>query len=108
MGAKAKDSKQVQRARRKLLNQLADEKAKINEMSLLQMRQANRQWLDRHREDRINIKDRTIKLFDENKHPARTKSKFIFDLMRALNPSQDEKMLFEHLAGRISHEPRES
>lgn len=99
MNQKAKESAQIKKYRRKLQKQLENEKTQMTEAALKKAKDSMQLWISRHQSERINLKDKTITLFDENRHPARTESKFVHDLFSrirhdtnsALQPPQQEK-----------------
>ncbi|ADI38687.1 putative uncharacterized protein [Waddlia chondrophila 2032/99] len=97
---KAPESYQVQKARRKLLKQMEAENKQINEKAIDQMKKAIHIWIDRHQSERIALQDRPIRLFDENSHPAKTKSKFVNEMLCILK-DEKEKEVAKSLAGRI-------
>lgn len=82
--AKAKESTQVHKARKKIQQQLDAAEKKLNPDALQAMRRIIQKQIARHQSERINLKDRTIKLFDENQHPAKTESRFISKLLHEL------------------------
>jgi|EndMetStandDraft_5_1072996.scaffolds.fasta_scaffold533107_1 hypothetical protein len=97
--AKAKESPQVIKARRKLEKQIANEHKRINDQALEKMAKMIENWLTRHKEERIPLKDKTIEQFDKNKHPAGIKSKFILEM---LNQLKQEGTHTKPLDGRIT------
>lgn len=101
MSKKAQESAAVKRAREKLKKRFAEEDEKTSERAIEQMKQAIRIWLARHAEDRVNLMDKTIKLFDENKHSAKTKSKFVGDLLKRIKHDSPEPEDTNQLRGRI-------
>lgn len=98
MGSKAKESYQIQKARKKLARQFEAEDQLINEKALGQMKQAIQIWIGRHQSERVPLKDLAIELFDENKHSAQVQSRFVKEMLTRLKkPSKKLK----ELAGRI-------
>ena len=87
MVAKAKESYNIEKARRKLKKQMDGEHARINVQALQKMTKAIEHWIDRHKSDRISLKDKSIHLFDENKHTAIPKNKYITNLITSLKGS---------------------
>lgn len=85
----AKESPQIRRYRKKLREQLDHEHEIMTQAALLKTKQALQQWLSRHEYDRISLDDKTITLFDENRHPEPIHSKFVkklFDQIRSGTP----------------------
>lgn len=94
MTVKAKESPEIQKARKKIKRKLQQAERKMNPEALIAMSFLIKEQLNRKKEERINLKERHI-TFDENKHPAKT-SKFINKLIRQI------KHTTEHdLEGRI-------
>ena len=99
---KAPESYQIQKARKKLLKQMEAERELINEKAINQMKQAIQIWISRHQSERVALQDRPIKLFDENSNPAKTKSKFVNEMLSTLKGSEKkEAAKAKPLAGRI-------
>lgn len=86
--SKAKDSAQVQKYRRKLEKQIAIEKSKINPEKLNEIKKSIHKWITRHSNERIDLKDKTVRLFDENEHPAQTQSKYVQHLLNQLQKQE--------------------
>jgi hypothetical protein len=84
MVAKAKESSQVNKARKKLQQQLAKADKRINKDALKKMRSLIEEQLARHKDERIPLHKRQIVLFDENQHSAKIESKFITRLIHQL------------------------
>lgn len=102
---KAEESYQVQKARKKLQRQFEKENKRIDEKALIQMKHAIQIWIKRHARERVALKGRPIQLFDENKHPAATKSRFVRDLITQLKGApRKETSRSKGLAGRIKKE----
>ncbi|MFQ5729023.1 MAG: hypothetical protein ACE5GN_01510 [Waddliaceae bacterium] len=101
MGIKAKESRQVQKARKKLEKQLEAEHKLVNKKALDQMKKAIQIWIKRHKEDRIALLERPIELFDENRHSVQTKSKFVSHLIEKLRKEANKTLSFKRLIGRI-------
>lgn len=99
MTTKAKESIQVQRARKKIEQQISKSEKMTSPESLDSMRKMIQRQISRHSKERINLKNRDIVLFDENKHPAKTESKFVHSL---LNQLQHPKKSKSPLGGRIT------
>lgn len=84
MAVKAKESAQVQKARRKLKKQLGGENKRVNKKALEQIRETMKRWIRRHDGERINLMNKTFTLFDENKHTERSHDRHIQALMQRL------------------------
>lgn len=99
---KAPESYQIQKARKKLMKQMEAESALINDKAINQMKQAIQIWIDRHQSERVALQDRPIKLFDENSNPAKTKSKFVNEMLTTLKSGEKKKAeRARSLSGRI-------
>lgn len=102
MSGKAKESVQIQKARKKIKQQIASADKKINEGALLAMSKTIRLQISRHASERINLKEKIVTLFDENRHPAPTQNKFISKLAKQIKANPSDKNL-KKLEGRIFH-----
>ncbi len=100
MATKAEESYQVQKARRKLEKQLQEENKLINEKAIEQMKKAMAIWLQRHKDVRVKLHER-LELFDENRHSAKSKSKFVAQLTKKLQKPPAKPKPLKPLAGRI-------
>lgn len=101
MVAKAKESKQVEKARRKLKMQIQEEHQLVTETALREVSQDIKNWISRHAQDRIKLKQKEISLFDENQHPAKVHSRYVKHLLHDLAlpvPPREEN----NLEGRIT------
>jgi hypothetical protein len=93
MKQKEKESPQIKRYRRKLKEQIEHEHEIMNEAALKKVKQSIIQRLTRTNYERISLQDKTITLFDENRHPEPIHSKFVNQLFaqirdgKPLNPS---------------------
>jgi hypothetical protein len=101
ISGKAPESYQIQKARKKLIKQMEQENKRINKKALNQMKQAIQIWISRHEPERVALQDRPIQLFDENTHPAKTKSKFVTDLLQSLEEKGPKAPSLKTLSGRI-------
>ena len=81
---KAKDSKQVERARKKLRKQIKEEHKLINSQALKNVGNDIKKWLSTNSKERLKLKDKRIELFDENKHSEKVRSRFVKDLLNKL------------------------
>jgi|688.fasta_scaffold25629_9 hypothetical protein len=91
--AGANESPQILKARRKLQKQIDAENSKITAHALQRMAKTIEFWLDRHKRERVKLKDKSITLFDENRHPAKTQSKFVNHLLKNLQQEITPKPL---------------
>lgn len=82
--SKAKESPQVQKTRAKLKQRLKIEHSQITSKALNDVCDAIRKVLARNHPKPKNLKQKEVTLFDENKHSAGTKSKYILKLHRLL------------------------
>lgn len=87
MVERAKESKAVQKVRRKLEKIIETENKSITLDSLKEMSRNIQKWINRHQDLRINLQEKNIKIFNENQSPAQVKSKFVHQL---LNQIQDD------------------
>lgn len=100
MPAKAKESPQIQKARKKIKQQLKAAEKRMNAEALQTMSRLIKEQLSRQKSGRIDLKDRQITTFDENQHPAKTESKFVLNLIHQI---KDGKINTENdLEGRIT------
>lgn len=81
---KTKESAQVQKFRRKLQKQLEKEHAKMSDAALKKVKETLLIKLSLQRDSRINLRDKTFSLFDENRHSAPIESDFIQNLFSEL------------------------
>lgn len=77
---KEKESPQIKRYRRKIKEQLEHEHEIMNESALKKAKQSIIQRLNSNNAERISLQDKTVTLFDENRHPEPIHSKFVNDL----------------------------
>lgn len=91
MNSKAKESAQIRKYRRKLKKQMESETALMNETALKKVKESIQLWISRHSGDRINLQDKSISLFDENRHPARTESAYVQNLFAQLRKEAERK-----------------
>lgn len=101
MATKAKESRQILKARKKLKNQIAEESKFINANSLEKIRKTIHYWLSRHSNERVNLKSKAITLFDENRHSAKPQNKFILSMLKNLKTGPSAKKTTKTLTGRI-------
>lgn len=98
MGTKAKESQQVMKARKKLERKIASENRHMTKESLDKMALLIERQLIRHADERLNLKSKDIQLFDENRHSAASKSKFVNHLLSNLKAESKKQ---KSLKGRI-------
>lgn len=102
MATKAKESPHIEKARRKLQEQLASEDSRITPAALEKMSNAIKTWISRHSQERISLKDKEFTtLFDRNQHPATVKSRYVSKLLEELKSKPNKP---SGLEGRITHE----
>lgn len=102
MSTKAKESKQVERVREKLKKQLSIADKKVTQAALEKTRSDIAAWIQRHASERLTLKSKSLSLFDENKHPALSKSPYVKHLAHFLKTATSSKK-GKSLKGRISH-----
>ncbi len=101
---KAKESPQILKARQKLQKHLAAADKHVNPDAIKAMKRLIERQLTRKQPDRIDLKAKNVTLFDENKHPAKSQSKFVSGLLRQLkHPSPKKKP--KQLEGRVKAIP---
>ncbi|MBT3394274.1 MAG: hypothetical protein HN411_04100 [Waddliaceae bacterium] len=71
--------------RRKLEKKLSEEKKLFTEEALKKASYSMRMWITRHAGKRISLKDKDIKLFDNNKHTAKISSRYINKLRKQIS-----------------------
>lgn len=82
---KAKESPAVQKARQKLKKRIQQEKKKFSPEVLRKITAALEYELARGSKERIHLKDKEIRLFDENNHPAAIRSRFVLNLLQDIS-----------------------
>lgn len=104
MATKAKESKQVEKARKKLKLQIQEEHKFVTENALRRVSQDIKNWISRHSHERVKLK-KNISLFDENQHSEKTHSRYVKHLLENLStPLISENPPESNLNGRISKE----
>ncbi len=93
MGTKAKESQHVMKVREKLEKKISKEQKRLNQEALDKMARLIERQLVRHAGERIDLKSKEIQLFDENRHPAAVKSKFVDHLLSQLKAQKGPKPL---------------
>lgn len=84
MVSKAKESKQVEKARKKLKLQIQTEHELLTATALQKVSQDIKTWISRHAQDRIKLKQKDISLFDENQHSEKIHSRYVKHLLEEL------------------------
>ena len=100
IATKAKESLQVQKARRKLEQQLQATEKRTNSEALNKMDRLIQEQLRRQKSNRVNLKKRQIASFDENRHPAQVRSHFILNLIKKIEGEKQTPISI--LEGRIT------
>jgi len=88
MPSKASDSPQVERARKKLRKQFEKENQKIHPETLSMIRKQIESWLSKNSKNRINLKEKTITLFDANQHSESPHNIYVLNLLDTLKKGQ--------------------
>ncbi len=99
MATAAKESSQVSRARKKIKQMLSEEKSQVTPEAIQEATSFIRNWIARHHDERITLKDKTIVVSEEG-----VKSKYVLHLMQRLSqtPAIPAKSKSKGLGGRIS------
>ena len=84
MVTKAKNSRQVEKARQKLESQIDEEHQLVTDRTLKKMSHDIKNWISRHNQERIKLKQKDISFFDENQHPAKVHSRYVKHLLQEL------------------------
>lgn len=104
MAVKAKESKKIEKIRKKLEKVLNEEHRHFNSETLREVRNSIKKWINRHESERISLENKTFKLFDENEHPSETKSYFVKHLLSDIEQeSEVEEEERSKLLGRVTH-----
>jgi len=90
MSKKAPESENVKRSRRKLRRLLEEQDELMTEKAIEKIKEGINRWISRHGNERVKLKDKSIKLFDENKHPAKEKRPYVKHLMQELRHEIEE------------------
>jgi hypothetical protein len=80
--SKAKESAQIQKARKKIQRQIEAAEKRITPESLSKMTLLIHRQLSRSSPERISLTTKSITLFDENRHSAKTESRFVRKLLQ--------------------------
>lgn len=99
MSTKAKDSPQIQKARKKIKEQLKLSEKRMNTQALLAMSLLIKEQLKRQKTSQINFKKREIKQVGSHPVYAKTQSKFILKLMNQIKEAENKQKI--ELEGRI-------
>ncbi|MEC7839312.1 MAG: hypothetical protein VX777_04655 [Chlamydiota bacterium] len=104
MATRAKESKQVNKVRKKLEKVLQEEHSHFNRKALDEVRENIHKWIARHEPERVSTEEKTFTLFDENRHPCEVKSNYVKNLMdNLMHESKEEEKA--SLLGRVSYRP---
>ncbi len=112
MTVKAKESRQVEKVRRKLAKVLEEEHSHFNKENLQNVRASIHKWLNRHETDRFDSAEQHVEAeeriftFNENKNPSEVRSKFVLNLLNELKNEEHEHD--DTLRGRIKKSDFES
>lgn len=90
MSSKANESAHIKKYRKKLEAQMNKEKQLLSSEAIAKTKNSIHHWIQTHSKERLDLKSKTIDLFDENKHPAALKSKFILKLATKLKNNQQK------------------
>ncbi|MFA6915910.1 MAG: hypothetical protein WC222_05900 [Parachlamydiales bacterium] len=83
----AKESSQVERARKKIEKRLSEQSSHVTPDSIKESANVIRGMIERHQEERIPLHDKGIALFDANHSSATVKSRYVLKLMKELTTS---------------------
>lgn len=103
MPIKRQPSTQVEKYRRKLEHSITEEKKLLNIHAIENTKNTIHQWLNAHKNERINLKHKSINVFDENEHSAAPKSKFILNLISQIKANKNISSTRKFKASRIDH-----
>jgi hypothetical protein len=98
VGIPKKESPQVQRARKKLQGILEAEKKQRTPERLQEATKNILHYINRNAQERKPLEDRSIQIFDGNKHPAKTQSNYVNTLLEKLRTESGSS---QTLKGRI-------
>lgn len=97
---KAKESYHIAKAREKLKQQIDRKDKLFTPKALERIRITMHNWIAKHAAERVNLKSKDIKLFDENRHPAKIENKFILNKLKNLKTRAGTSAA-SNLSGRI-------
>lgn len=97
----AAESRQVQKARRKLEEQLIEERKKVTPETLAKMVKEIQHYIQRHVGDRETLKAKEITLFDENRHAAKVLNPYILALRTQIEAGKISAATARPLRGRV-------
>ena len=75
----------------------------LTQQALERIRKTMHGWIARYATERINLKSKDIKLFDENRHPAKIENKFILNKLKSLK-TKAKIPAVSSLTGRIKQQ----
>lgn len=105
MKVKAKESPQVQRAKKKLEKEMAKEAGRINPEALEKTRSVMKREISRHEADRSKSSDLTVTLWDENKHSEISHNRHVKHLFNELRKAASNEPSPEILKERVRFQP---
>lgn len=91
----AKESNQVERARKKIQEKFTEENEQVTPTTINEAINSMHYWIHRHQSDRISLKKKNIA------HNADVKSKYVLHLMQQLQGKIPSKKTTGKLKGRI-------
>lgn len=103
MTTKAKESQHIQKARKKIEEQLKSAEKKMSPEALNTMSRLIKEQINRQQPGRVNLKHRQVTSMDENDRYAKTESKFILKMINQIKQKQSKPK--NHLEGRIKSLP---
>lgn len=101
MKIKADESKHIKDMRGKLEKKFEAEGKRINKAAIGEMKKVIQHWIARHQSVRVPLYEKTVELFDENRHSAQT-SKYIGQFTQKIKKKATTKKTMPDLKGRIS------
>jgi len=105
MATSAKESKKVRKVRKKLEQLLEEEHRAFTPERLAKVSENIHKWINRHDNERIDIKSKTFRLFDQNLHSAPTQSRYVNELMEQIKKDYSIEDSLQSLRGRITPRP---
>jgi hypothetical protein len=99
---KAKESPQIKKMRQKVKAHMAEEDKLITPTAIEQEVKSIHHWLERHADERIDLVDKNIAMFDANKHPKPVSDAYVKGLLhKLLKENKSAKKSSQTLRGRI-------
>ena len=103
MTTKAKESQHIQKARKKIEEQLKSAEKKMNPEALSAMSRLIKEQINRQQPGRINLKQRQVTSIDKDDRYAKTESKFVHKMISQIKQKQLKPE--NNLEGRIKSLP---